>query len=156
VGDEISFTKIWRTCVLKVLYLVDLYNVMFHLWRNGRRFCCRCHWGWGWIQLVCGVVSAVSSGGLVFTLVCLGVRMDPGIIVYLWLTTRRRLTLKLQITSLSPVYSDSSQTPDWRVFGVPTLPYCVGLQINNSFERPEALTANKCIQTFSIDRPRRS
>ena len=31
VGAEISFTKIWRACVLKALYLVDLYDVIFHL-----------------------------------------------------------------------------------------------------------------------------
>jgi len=61
----------------------------------------------------------------------------------------------LQITSLSPVHSECSQSTDWRAYGVPPLPYCVAQQINNRlfFQRFEALTANKCSQTFSIDRP---
>jgi hypothetical protein len=31
VGDEIPFTKIWKACVLKVLHLLYLYDVIFHL-----------------------------------------------------------------------------------------------------------------------------
>jgi hypothetical protein len=56
----------------------------------------------------------------------------------------------------SPVYSESSQSTDRRVHGVP--PRCPTVLPSKSkivFERLESLTASKCSQTFSIDRPRR-
>ena len=67
MGDDNSFTKIWRACLLKIFYLVDLYDVILQLLLYNVRgfFSWRCHWGWWWRRLVCDVyLLIVEVSGL--------------------------------------------------------------------------------------------